>query len=261
LIAREFVTAALVAMLIVAGCRPVRSMAQPSVTAATAAAPPTSEPAVSLGLGAPPRATPPPVSRSSSRLAPGRAPSAPATPITPPTTSVERPAGQRVGPNPTPAPNRAGLQASNVKTCQSADLNGSVGFQGATQALAGDLALTNHGASPCSLDGSPALHLVDAKGQALAIKEVTPPDAGPGSLVLVHPGQSAYVPLFWRDWCGSRPAVPLQVRASWPGSGGQVTAALFRGAPSDRHPLDLTPVCNAPSAGSTLSVYPFRSTP
>lgn len=168
---------------------------------------------------------------------------------------------QSSGLTPTPTPNRARLQASGVDTCQAADLTSAIGFQGATQALAGDLTLTSHETAPCVLTGSAEVQLIDARGQMLAVKDIAPPDAGQPTPVVVQPGQSAYVRLFWRNWCGSQPALPLQAQVSWPGSGRRVTTTLFKGAPSDRHPLDLTPVCNAPGTDSALSVYPFRATP
>ncbi|MGH2460541.1 MAG: DUF4232 domain-containing protein, partial [Chloroflexota bacterium] len=198
--------------------------------------------------------SPPPASAPATppRLEASPAPTAPFE-----TRPVETPSGLTA----TPTPGSTRPAGSGVTACQAANLIGLVGFQGATQALAGDLVLTNHGAAPCSLDGPPSVRLVDAKGQALAIKGVTAPDAGPSQGVLVQPGQSVYVRLFWRDWCGPKPAFPVDLQADWPDSGGSTSTLLASGDPRDQHPLEQTPVCNAAGSASTLTVSPFRATP
>lgn len=260
MIAREFVIAATLAIVVLAACGPTEPTAQPGITPSNQPLPPTSAPATPPRLEAPPAAASPgsqPISHPVSTRAARALEAPPGTP-TPP---VTRPAGQAIGRTATLTPDSTQLAVSGVKVCHAADLTGSVGFQGATQALAGNLTLTNRGTSPCSVEGPPEVQLIDAKGQALAVKDVTPPDAGPSQRVVIQPGQPAYVRLFWREWCGAEPSFPVQVRADWPDSGGWASTLLASGPPRDQHPLDQTPVCNVPGSVSTLSVYPFRATP
>ena len=236
MIVRVFAIAAVIAT-VVAACGPVGPTAQPGDTPSVAAPTPTGVPATeapsSPRVEAPPTAVAATVSRSSA----------------PP------------GSDPTSTPDLTRPQTPRVETCHATDLAALVGVQGATQALAGDLALTNQGKSPCSLEGYPDVQLVDAKGQALTVKDVAAPDAGPSQRVLLQPGQPVYVRIFWRNWCGTPPTYPLRVRASWTDSGAPASATLMSGDPREQRPLSQTPVCNAPSAGSTVSVYPFHSTP
>ncbi len=257
---RNVFALALVAALL-AGCGP----AGPAAPSPAPAAPP-SEAATPAPAGsyptpeASPTATRPIVSATSVPL-PTREASPVATRILTPLATTPGPTATAMVQTASPTPASTKPITLPVQVCLATAVSGSIGVQGATQALAGDLVLTNRGQSACALDGRPKVGLVDANGKALAVSDVSPPDASPTPRLVLDPGQSAYLRLFWRNWCGPVPAFPLQVSATWPGAGTAVSAPLLSGAPSEKIPLHQAPVCNASNQGSTLSVYPFRPTP
>ena len=162
-------------------------------------------------------------------------------------------------PSPTPVP-----VPSGTETCLPADLTATAGWQGATGSMAGWLAITNVGHTPCVVDGSPRLIQLRAGDVTLdTVTYTARADAGPGSStgvagpVLLRPGDQAGAFLLWTNWCPPMiPAVSaLLVRL--PAGGTPIVAIPTSPGPG----YFGTPRCDQPSSGSTFSAFAFVPVP
>jgi hypothetical protein len=144
--------------------------------------------------------------------------------------------------------------------CRAADLRARLDVQGATGNLIGGVVVRNAGAAPCSLRGRPsarfeggpasetALSVFPASADALDTSLIYDPGS---SLRALRPGRTAFLPVFWSNWCP--PGVVVTTPGKPPSSlvlvlpsGGEVAAAV-RGGPR----------CDTPAAPSTLAIKPF----
>ena len=133
--------------------------------------------------------------------------------------------------------------------CRAAALRAELGLQGATGSLAGGVVLTNRGRSVCSLRGNPRARFLDGVDPSGVERTALPafdrPSGTPhSSLRALHPGESAFVRLWWSNWCG-RPS-PMRL------------ALTVSGAEFDLR-VDGSSRCDAASAPSTLAVGPLET--
>lgn len=122
------------------------------------------------------------------------------------------------------------------------------GRQGETGVAHGDVAFTNVGPAPCSLSGPPvAVALLRADGKVLPL-QLKAPIALVGPNVVLEPGvaRSAWLVVYWTNWCGPAPG-PLRIRVVLPGGSGTVIAP-FDGPPDGSYVAR----CDLPGQPSTL---------
>jgi hypothetical protein len=132
----------------------------------------------------------------------------------------------------------------NLAACTAGNLAvSSEGDAGAGQRYA-TVYLTNTGAQPCSLSGTPQAQLLD---QTLAPLDVTTQsnDQAPVNVIVLPPSEIADFGLRWSNWCGANPG-KARVRVTLPNGGGTFTTD----APG-------TPPCLGAGQGSTFSINPF----
>jgi uncharacterized protein DUF4232 len=132
--------------------------------------------------------------------------------------------------------------------CRSAALASQLELQSATGSLAGGVSLRNRGSGPCSLRGRVEVGLTggsDSRGVHLTTLAPQQPEPGVPvpSLDALRPDESAFVEIWWSNWCGASAPTGLDVRLP---SGDEIHVLLDRGAP----------FCNAPDHFSTLAVGP-----
>lgn len=158
-------------------------------------------------------------------------------------------------PTPEPLPTAAVIPPG-TRPCTTADLKASVllGSGAMAGAITGSVIVTNTATALCSLDGPPSSVGLRAAGTLLPVpfRAVDAPAPGTESVtapgpVLLEPGAQAYAWLFWDNWCGpTSDTITLQV--TLPDGGGVLRLSLGN---------SVYPRCNAPNAGSSLSVSRF----
>jgi hypothetical protein len=129
--------------------------------------------------------------------------------------------------------------------CTAASLESDFFVQGATGSLAGGVALTNEGVAACSLLGPVTVRFLDGSDPSgLMQYQLKPDPVDPGvplpALGALQHGQSAFVAVWWSNWCGD--SRPTRIGFTLP-SGEELV-----------FPLDKSSRCDAPSAPSTLGV-------
>ncbi len=212
-----------------------------------------------LRPGAPPAATPSAPAGGTS--GPPAATSPTASPGLP--TANPRPSGSIVpwldqsaltAPSPTPV-----AVPSGTPDCLPGDLTASAGWQGGGGQMLGSLAVTNIGAHPCVLAGSP--RLVELRTATATVRPITyhgePGDGSnvPGAVagpVLLEPGGKAGEYLGWSNWCGTAPVV-TSLLVTLPSGGAPVHAGPTSPGPG----IGGVPRCDVPSAPSTFTAYAF----
>jgi hypothetical protein len=134
------------------------------------------------------------------------------------------------------------------RPCAAGSLRAELGLQGATGSLAGGVVFTNRGPRPCSLLGPVRAQLVGGRDRAGVRLRAAP--AEPSQPGVPHPwlralrtGDSAFLRIWWSNWCGRPRPAALGVAV---------------GGLSFRLPLQGTARCDAPGAASTLSVGPLE---
>jgi hypothetical protein len=138
----------------------------------------------------------------------------------------------------------------HTRGCRASDLgHGVVFMQGATGQMIGGVRVRDTSARACTLTGFPTLTLIAHGGTEIPARReragsVVGQPRWPGyPLVLLRPGQDAFVPFIWDEYCGR--ARLGAVRLAWRGWAVTVPA---RGAPE----------CNPPPSRSSLAVGRFQ---
>lgn len=157
----------------------------------------------------------------------------------------------------TPAP----TQLPDARPCRADQLSAFAGWEGATGSMLGSFLVWNTSPEPCRLAGVPSVAFVDAAGHRLKVTDV--PDARVAARPLVlsagqrapvlheeAPAGLASVTFQWFNWCGSLPAGPLRMAITLPEGGVVRTPGVVGGSPR----------CDAPTAGSSLTVVAFEAT-
>ncbi len=160
-------------------------------------------------------------------------------------------------PSPSPSPTQA--LPSGTSSCTMAHSLFEVGWDGATDSMAGDLVITSLGSSACVVSGGPEVEL-RAGGTTIDVAVTTyrglhadgSQDAPP---VVLEPGAQAHSSVLWSNYCGD-PLGQVLVFVTLPGTT-QPVQASFAGAGEDG---SLTPRCDVPGAPSHLGVFPFAPT-
>jgi hypothetical protein len=144
--------------------------------------------------------------------------------------------------------------------CRAPDLRAQLQVQGATGSLLGGVLVHNAGRAPCSLRGRPSARFDGGPASATALRVIAsaadPLDTSliydrASSLRALGPRRSAFVPIFWSNWCPPDVVVtstgtpPSRLVLVLPG-GAELTAAV-----------DRVPRCDDPAAPSTLAIKPF----
>jgi len=138
---------------------------------------------------------------------------------------------------------------------------GHAGWQGATGSMLGGFLIWNTSAEPCRLTGRPSVAILDRAGHRLNVIDVPISSPAVQPIVLsAHqpvpvlyedvPGGLGTVMVQWFNWCATSPIEPLSLAITLP-TGGVLHAPVVMGS---------TPRCDAPSAGSTMSVGNFNVT-
>jgi hypothetical protein len=135
-------------------------------------------------------------------------------------------------------------------SCRAAALEAELGLQGATGSLAGGVSLRNRAGTPCSLRRRVEVRFLDGSDPAgVRLTRFAPQRLEPGvampSLRALGPGESAFVPIWWSNWCGEPSPTRLGLRLP---SGDVIELALGTGAPR----------CDAPGSPSLLGVGPVE---
>ncbi len=144
--------------------------------------------------------------------------------------------------------------------CETSDLRTQLQVQGATGNLIGGVLMRNVGAEACSLRGRPSARFEGGPAAATAFRVVTvaadPLDNSliydrASSLRALRPGRSAYVPIFWSNWC------PPDVVVTSTGTPPSSLVLVLPNGGELRVAVDQAPRCDSPSAPSTLAIKPF----
>jgi uncharacterized protein DUF4232 len=149
---------------------------------------------------------------------------------------------------------------SGPAACTSAQLRAVGSLQGAAGSVEGAIVLTNLSAQPCTVEGRPAVDVLDPNLAPItagirflpspaAWKVNGSPRPAGWPLVTLAPGDAASVRLRWSNWCPVGRAGPLW-RVRIPGGG---TVDVVDGM--DALP---PPPCNGSSQPSTIEVGPFE---
>ena len=172
------------------------------------------------------------------------------TTSTSPTAGATALASATVASDGSPTPEASAASAS---PCTRDAVSAHVHEQGATGSIGGNLEIKNESATACMLrplSGQivPELHVKDAAGNVLPTQEQAQPGAVPNALVVLTPGESAFVTYVWSNWCGDTPSGALSVAYSLPG-GGEISAPI-----ADVPSQEAVPRCDDSSRPSSLLV-------
>jgi hypothetical protein len=138
-------------------------------------------------------------------------------------------------------------------SCRAVALAAQLVLQAATGSLAGGVLLRNRRAEPCSLRGRLDVRFLDGLDPAgVDLSTLAPQRPEPGvpvpSLRALRPAESAFVRIWWSNWCGEPAPTTLRLRLP---SGDEIDLALGKGAPR----------CDAPGSPSSLAVGPPEPRP
>jgi hypothetical protein len=167
------------------------------------------------------------------------------------TSPVQRPAGLP-----------SGTPTSTIPVCRLASLDSRQSLEGAAGSREGFIRLTNFSDTTCTLQGRPAITLVNSNRKPIT-SGVTFSSSPPGwranglpkpagwPVVTLRRGYSADVRIRWSNWCpDGRSAARLAWRLGIPGGGTvDVSNGVDAGSP---------PPCNGPGLPSTIEEGPFE---
>jgi hypothetical protein len=167
---------------------------------------------------------------------------------------AHQPAGRTIHP-----PVRPTTSASATLACTSSQLRAVASLQGAAGSLEGAISVTNLSSETCTLEGTPAITLLDqnldpigsgvtfSSSPAGWVVDGSPKPKG-WPIVTLGPRGSASVRILWSNWCPDGRAMP-----AW-GVGVSGDGAV------DVNGLDAVtpPPCNGPGQPSTIEVGPFE---
>lgn len=148
--------------------------------------------------------------------------------------------------------------ASTAADCGQAHLSASFNFGAASGLTLGGVSLHNTGPSTCRLPVRPTIHLAwSGKTLNLHNTPLSPQDQeqdeslGQLPVSVLRPGEWAFAPVWWSNWCGPRPRHGLfRPRITVGLLGGSVLARLI--------PRGLTlPRCGSSQRPSTLAIGRF----
>jgi hypothetical protein len=154
-------------------------------------------------------------------------------------------------PSATPTPPSA---PASTPFCPSQALAASVQTEGATGSITFNLTLKNKSGEACALQGPPQVQMVDASGQALAVKSflncfeckqpgndyLTPAPPTQTAMIptataqaeqllnrrlLLKPGGQASTFMIWSNWCKDFPSGGVDLRLTLPEQKGEITVA------------------------------------
>jgi hypothetical protein len=145
-------------------------------------------------------------------------------------------------------------------------LQAAAGWQDAQGSMSGAVSFANRSGSACALQGRPGIHLLDAQGALMPVANVDMdpafgnPDVTPAArslLVVLRPGERAFVRFVWSNWCGAYNG-PFNLAVALPGEAGQLTVAALD--PQGK-PITSAPKCDAPDVASTINIGVFEQEP
>lgn len=123
-------------------------------------------------------------------------------------------------------------------------------WQGAAGSREGAIIATNQSSRTVALGGSPRVTLVDTEGNTL---RSTPREGSPPVAIMLAPGDRAYAPLRFSNWCGDT-GDPASVQAELPGNSGTIDVTYGDNGIS-------YPPCNGAGQPATLSIKGWTSGP
>jgi hypothetical protein len=177
-------------------------------------------------------------------------------PIPPASSHSPRPTPRRVHHTASP------VQPTSAEACTSDQLRAVGTLEGAAGSREGAIAVTNFSDKNCTLQGTPAITLLDQNlnpitsgvtfSSSPAGWEANASPTPPGwPVVTLAPGDAASVRLRWSNWCPDGRAAPLW-RGEIPGGGSVDVMGLDAALP---------PPCNGQTQPSTIEVGPFEPGP
>jgi uncharacterized protein DUF4232 len=139
--------------------------------------------------------------------------------------------------------------------CATSDLSALVRFEGAMGSREGSIQVTNDGTTTCTVEGRPALHVLDANDQEAAdvtlmqvdaTWQIDHEDAPAGwPTVTLAPGDAGSVRASWSNWCGDQ-------GVTW-------ALGLADGTvPVQGIDASTIPPCNGPGMPSIVQIGPFE---
>ncbi len=123
-------------------------------------------------------------------------------------------------------------------------------WQGAAGSREGAIVATNQSSRTVALGGSPRVTLVDTGGNTL---RSTSEEGSPPIAIILDPGDRAYAPLRFSNWCGDT-GNPASVTAELPGNTGTADVDYRDNGIS-------YPPCNGPGQSATMSIKGWTSGP
>jgi hypothetical protein len=150
---------------------------------------------------------------------------------------------------------------SSITACTAGQLRAVGSMEGAAGSREGAIRLTNLSSARCTLQGTPALQLLDQNLRPITsgvrfgtspagwVADAKQAPAG-WPIVTLAPGDAAAVRVRWSNWCPDGRAAPLW-RVTIPGSGTVDVFGFDAVAP---------PPCNGPGLPSTIERGPFEPT-
>ena len=163
------------------------------------------------------------------------------------------------GPAGQPSNSPASPPGPAVAACTSLDLRAISTMEGAAGSRVGGITMQNWSDHTCTLQGVPAITLLDQGGQPITSGidvSATPaqwqvdqsPEPAGWPVVTLHPGDSASVRIRWSNWCPDGRATP-QWNIGISGEGTVVVEGMDSSGP---------PPCNGQGLPSTIEVGPFE---
>ncbi len=123
-------------------------------------------------------------------------------------------------------------------------------WQGAAGSREGAIVATNQSSRAVALGGSPRVTLVDTEGNTL---RSTSEEGSPPVAIVLAPGERAYAPLRFSNWCGDT-GNPASVTAELPGNTGNIDVGY------DDNGISYPP-CNGAGQPATMSIKGWTSGP
>ena len=169
---------------------------------------------------------------------------------------VQQPGG--VGPTSSPSPSPT-TSTGTVAACTGGQLRAVGTMEGAAGSREGGVRLENLSDAACTLQGRPAITLLDENLDPITtgvtfmpspsgwkVNRLPKPAGWP--VVTIRPGQPAFVRIRWSNWCPDGRPAPLWRLAVTGGGSVDVNGMDALGAPP----------CNGPTLPSTIEVGPFE---
>lgn len=171
-----------------------------------------------------------------------------------------------IGSDPSPTvpasstPSPVASSGGDVGGCLAADLNARIlAWQGAAGSRIAEVRITNTTARPCLIQGTPGLELVDAGGRVLIDSAAAGPSGEPhvaatDPVFELAPDGDLGTEVQASNYCGSTPAMPIDIAVRLPAGGGRIVAKPDAGVSS----VDAIPPCLGAATDAQIVMNGWR---